>query len=231
MASCGDKPCGPAKNKDARTIIVNETLKQEPYSYILHQAFDRIIGGVYSSTSAFIAPNILITAHHNVMHKANIKGITFYNLSVDEDKGIYFKKKEVEIIPYKSSVNTSTDMAIIIFKKPEKIAPIYKGHFNIETIAKITDSSTVVHLTGFPCDVPDKLLDKKVYFHDSLPLLVYDMYTCTGDSGAPLWAVINGKPTIIGIHHGGSEGLFDDCTNASAKVDVNFTQWLKQYLK
>ena len=35
------------------------------------------------------------------------------------------------------------------------------------------------------------------------------MYSCTGDSGAPIWVKLNEKYYIIGIHHGGNENNQD----------------------
>lgn len=233
LSTCGDKPCGPVYNKSNRTVIQKESLQQTPYSYIIHQNFNRYTGD-YASTGSFIAPNIIITAHHNVKNPINIKGITFINYGT-EGEGIYFKKKELKILTYKSSLNTTTDIAVIVFKNPSKVAPIYKGHFTIYNNTAI-DSNAEVHLTGFPCDMPDTMMDKKIQGsllkqHEAVPLWGYDMFTCTGDSGAPLWVSLNGKPTVIGIHHGGNEDFFPKtCLNVSAKIDAGVLAWLNNII-
>ena len=234
--ACNDKdhPCGPVFNQNNRTEINGETLKTTPYNAIIHQSIHRI-GHSYASTSSFIAPNILITAAHNVQHYLNVKrnGFTFYNYGISE-KGIDFKKNEVIVLKYRSHFHSDDDIAVIIFTDAKKIAPLYKGKFALATKADIKNPSAPVHLAGYPCDKDGKLMEKHITANQlhassvSTNVIGYDMYTCIGDSGEPLWADLNGMPTIIGIHHGGRENYFDDagCFNISAAITEDVLKWI-----
>lgn len=58
------------------------------------------------------------------------------------------------------------------------------------------------------------------------------MYTCTGDSGAPLrYTDAEGMPCVTGIHHGGKEGYFPSQgeINISARITPAVPVWLKEY--
>ena len=228
-----DNPCGPIERINDRLIISDRLEKSEPYSFVIHQTFNRLFG-TFSSTSSFIAPDVLITAHHNVKRKGLIQGITFHN-PINHKETLYFKKKEFKIYFYKSKLGVTTDIAIIKFKDKAKIAPFYYGSFQLQTFENITSTKEQVHLTGFPCDMSNKKIDKSDLFtnilsHENQPLLGYNMFTCTGDSGAPLWIMEKNIPTLLGIHHGGNEGYFNNCYNISAKIDTNVLSWINQYI-
>jgi V8-like Glu-specific endopeptidase len=227
------KPCGPISERDNRTIIDESFNDKAPYNYVIHQTFDRYTG-FFSSTSSFIAPHILITAHHNVVRKSLIKGITFFN-PINHKESIYFKKSEFKIYTYKKKLNTQTDIAIIVFKDPKKIAPYYNGCFVLKDILACKSENSEAHLTGFPCDVPDTKIDKKdklvnLQTSADMPIIGYNFFTCTGDSGAPLWTIENNQPTVIGIHHGGNEGYLNNCYNIAAKIDAAVINWINTYI-
>ena len=84
-------------------------------------------------------------------------------------------------------------------------------------------------MTGFPCDYNgDKKIDKQApkptLKMDSLGKLIgYPMYTCTGDSGAPLWFNENGRFYLIGVHHGGNAG-HRDYENTDYNISVYFNK-------
>jgi V8-like Glu-specific endopeptidase len=223
----GQEACGPASEIKNRKKIEGAELNNVPNLYIVHQEISR--GSPNYSTGAFIAPNMILTAHHNVYKSFWIRKLAFCNKSVDKEKWIRFKRKEVTIFHFKN-VRAPTDISVIVFEDPKKIAPIYKGSFKVgaNKSVKITD----VHLTGFPCDFPDMIMDRtrpysELKQHKEKSLLGYSMYTCTGDSGAPLWGLADGEPTIIGIHHGGGEGNFEDGFNCSAEITTEVMEWLK----
>lgn len=156
---CGmgcDEACGPVEVIHKRRVLLGEALQKTPYSYILHQEISRG-GSPNYSRGSFIAPHILITAHHNVM--GNVRKLAFCNKSVDTEKWVRFKKKEVKIV-HLGRVDAPTDISLIIFKDRTKIAPLYRGHF--KPTDKLLASGTPVHLTGFSCDKPDTLLDKHI---------------------------------------------------------------------
>ncbi len=225
------KPCGPVSERENRVILNDSLNSVSPYNYIIHQDFKRY-SGTFSSTSSFIAPNVLLTAHHNVVRSFLIRGITFHNPKNHEET-IYFKKKEFKIYTFKNKLNTLTDIAIIVFEDAKKIAPFYNGHFAVNDVANIKDNNLDAHLTGFPCDIANTKIDKKtkvssLYTNENLSLIGYNMFTCTGDSGAPLWVIENNVPTIIGIHHGGNEGYMEGCFNISARINKSVLQWIKQ---
>jgi len=225
-------PCGPKEKREERIILNANQSSIAPYSYIIHQTFNRVSGD-FSSTSSFVAPNVLITAHHNVVRKYLINGITFYN-PLDHSQTIYFKKSEFKIYTYKNKLHILSDVAVIVFKDPKKIAPYYKGHFKFNEISNI-DTNAEAHLTGFPCDISDTKIDKKDFVKNLLTsnsynFIGYNMFTCTGDSGAPLWVIHDNEPTIIGIHHGGNEGYIDNCYNISTRINADILKWIQNIL-
>ncbi len=58
------------------------------------------------------------------------------------------------------------------------------------------------------------------------------MFTCTGDSGAPLWLKDNNDFFIIGIHHGGGkDGKFYDNSNISVKINDQIVNWINSIIK
>lgn len=230
FAQCpqGDDSCGPMQNQNKRRAINGDVLQQTPYSFILHQEIKR--GKTSYSTGSFISPTMIITAHHNVFHSRFIRRLAFCNKAVNPDQWVRFKRKEVDIIKL-GGVRAPTDIAIIKFKDPEKIKILYNGHFQLGTIDNLSDS-VQIHLTGFPCDLPDILVDKncsgnELNLHKTETLIGYALYTCTGDSGAPLWFMNEDTATLVGIHHGGGEGNFEDDTlNCSAKVTQGVIDWV-----
>lgn len=225
----GKNSCGPYSEINKRILVVDPLLTKEPFNFILHQEIKR--GSPNYSTGSFIAPNVIITAHHNVYQDWLIRRVSFCNKSVDKNKWITFKRREIEIIHF-GNVKLATDISIIVIKNQNKIKELYKGCFNVGNYKQINERNNV-HLTGFPCDFPDTLVDKSIdrrqlLEHGTLTLLGYNMYTCTGDSGAPLWSLKDGKPTIIGIHHGGNEGNFEGEVNCSAMITEEVLEWLKK---
>lgn len=223
--------CGPHEKINERRQISDSLLQTAPFSFILHQEITR--GSTNYSTGSFIGPNLIITAHHNVYKKFFIRNLSFCNKAVDPNKWIRFKKNEVEIILL-GSVRAPSDIALIRIKNPEKIKELYEGHFELDSINSFADTDSI-HLTGFPCDIPDILMEKtttkkELRIHDMHSLIGYYIYTCTGDSGAPLWAMKNNVPTLVGIHHGGGESYFPPDWNASARINKAVIDWFKKHL-
>lgn len=227
MCPEGEDSCGPQQYDSQRVTIIGQSLQQAPFSFILHQEIKR--GGTNYSTGSFISPDMLITAHHNVFQPGFIRKLSFCNKSIDPQHWVTFKRKEVEIFTF-SSAQAPTDIAIIKFKSPAKIRELYRGHFNVGSFGETGDSA-VFHLAGFPCDRPDTLVEKsvtthRIRLHENQTLIGYQMYTCTGDSGAPLWYSHENSPTIVGIHHGGCERNFSTDWNCSAQITSNVVAWI-----
>jgi len=227
-----DSACGPYQSISFREQLHGDRLKEVPNCFILHQGITR--GKTNYSTGSFIAPDMILTAHHNVWSKVTIRRYRFCNKAVDPSLWVTLKPRDVEIITF-GSVKAPTDLAIIRIKNPQKLQKIYKGHFEIGSLDS-SDSSALVHLTGFPCDLPDILVDKKTTISElnlksESSLIGFQMYTCTGDSGAPLWTLTNGVPTIVGIHHGGGEHYFPDDWNCAASIGPNVLDWIESIKK
>jgi hypothetical protein len=96
----------------------------------------------------------------------------------------------VKIIPF-ASAKAPTDLAIIQLNNPQKLQQLYRGYFEIGLADSVSESE-IVHLTGFSCDIPDVLVDKRnelanIDRRTNRNLIGYQMYCRTGDSGAPIW--------------------------------------------
>lgn len=173
--------------------------------------------------------SVLITAHHNLVRKAHITRIRY---QID-GKNVELRKKDFKIIYYQKNLNTKTDIAVIKITNTSKIVN-RENKFEIDekVISNINDSA---FLTGYPCDYSGKkMLNKStpsslLKISSDSKLIGYPLYTCTGDSGAPLWVELNGKYYLIGIHHGGNEGIVDfkdTQYNVSVYLNTAVIKWL-----
>lgn len=98
----GKKSCGPMDAIANRSKIEDGALNTQPYNFILHQE----IKGTSTNygTASFIAPGVLITANHNVKYKFWISTLAYCNKSVDKNKWVYVKKRDVNIYKYRNDL-------------------------------------------------------------------------------------------------------------------------------
>ena len=225
--SCLGKP----EWKVERTILDSTDIQMYPFNSIIKLNVKRWYNflGPHYGTASFLNDSILITAHHNLVRKAHITKIWY----LDNGKNVELRKRDFEIIYYQQKLNTKTDIAVIKITNPDKIIKRDKKFEISENV--ITNIQDSVNLTGFPCDYSGlKMLNKSTVstllkISSDLKLIGYPLYTCTGDSGAPLWVKSNGKFYLIGIHHGGNENITDFSGtqyNVSVYVNSDIIKWI-----
>ena len=215
--------------KNERLVVDTELGTRNPYNSIINVHIKRWYNSGFYGTASFINNSTIITAHHNLVRKGHITKITY----VINGETVILKKKDFKIQHYKKKYKINSDIAIIKILNPNKIKEV-QSHLKIsEDIVKNISSN--IHLTGFPCDSDDdEMLDKNTSFNSlkidsSEKLIGYPLYTCTGDSGAPLWVYQDNSYYLIGIHHGGNEGNIefkDSLYNISVYLNKNVINWI-----
>jgi len=228
---CSDS-CGPAGKENLRTNIVKEQLNTSPFNSIVHIVVKRIYRRTGSpSTASFIGGNVLITANHSLIRSPFISDIILKMNGMS----VKLKKRDFKIYHFHQGLfhKENKDIAILVLRKDIKDALGDYSHFQLANFDLIKPNTEKFHLTGFPFDRPDTLVDKTTGYKDikkesSGNALGYDLYTCKGDSGAPLWCQDNGIFKVVSIHHG-KGGLSEfDCrtTNWGIKVTSEIIEWV-----
>ncbi|QGK73186.1 serine protease [Flavobacterium sp. SLB02] len=223
--------CGPAGLENNRTNIVSGNEKLSPYNGIFHLRVTRGFIRTNLSTGTFIANDLIITANHNLMYSPFITKVEFFL------NGNWIKISNYKIYHYHQSFlhKRNKDIAILKIFNLEKLKNISHTNFIPCDYSKIESTAGInFNLTGFPCDRPDTLVEKTTWSDNLLSdqtntVFSYKkLYTCTGDSGAPLWFEKEGRNFIVSIHHGGNDfGAFDDNnTNVAIKITPDIITWI-----
>lgn len=213
------KKCGPVIYLNSRSFLQNDSLNQKPFDAIVH------INMKGWGTATFINDSTLITAKH-IADKNRLKSMSIYKniFRGDTVESLFVellsKDFVVKNVPDDDCHFISSDISFIVLKAlgKEKVKSIYTNHLEVADYSTLNiDSSKEIILTGYPVDLAgiglnntDILSNKKTTFKELLfdkncKMVGYKLFTCSGDSGAPLWVEINGKYYVIAIHHGGPE--------------------------
>lgn len=230
-----DKNCGPhglgLENK--RINIIDGKELTNPYKGIIHLKIKRLFSGSNLSTASFIKNDLIITANHNVMYSPFITKIEIFV----NGKWIKLKKKNVRIHHYHQGIfhNKNKDIAIIKIKNISVLEGVNITSFNAKPYAGITAyEKNDFHITGFPSDRPNILVDKsgsssEFILDNSNNIIGYNnVYTCKGDSGAPLWYKSDNKYYLLGIHHGKKNIRTEQniTMNASILITPEVEKWI-----
>jgi len=245
-ADCGQcmdcrNDCGPFNKRGERKEIISTLLNVAPYDGIIHIGVKRAGQSTRYSTATFIDKDVMITANHNVMTSLMITSIQFNIRKNGKDVWITLGIGDFEILHFTRRHDKWNDVALIWIKNLKPFGDYKYTIFNTADIGQITTNvDDLFHLTGFPCDKPDILMDKttqkaNLEFDATNTIISYsNLFTCTGDSGAPLWIEKEGKFYIVGIHHGGDDiNAFPEKneTNISRKLTPNILNWIKRMLQ
>lgn len=231
--------CGPYNKVNERKNITEGKLKEKPFDGIIHIGVKRLLSSPNYSTASFISENMLITANHNVMGEGAITSIAFCLSTEKGDRWVTLKSKYFDIIHLYQPHDKWRDIALIKLKNTDFLKDYSFSIFELSDPASLhLENETLIHLTGFPCDRPDVLVEKNTPYENLLTdktnrIIGYPtLFTCTGDSGAPLWVEKEGKYYIIGIHHGGDDlnpSAFPEVEdiNVSVKISDMIIDWIK----
>ena len=123
------------------------------------------------------------------------------------------------------------------FKLPtDTLYKLTGGHFLIENYDSLKSKIDSVFITGYPSDkqeIKDGSLwnkgDKIQNVFDSKNYLSHNLYTETGDSGAPIWTYYNGKYYVIGIHNRGPENSDHPKCNGGRKINAEAIRIIEQW--
>lgn len=231
---CGPTGLGLENN---RVHIIDGKELTAPFNGIIHLRVKRLFRAPKLSTASFIKKDLIITANHNVMNSPFITKIeVFVN-----GKWIKLKKKHLRIYHYHQGLfhNRNKDIAIIKIKDLTPLEGLDITTFKVKSYEHITaHEEKDFHLTGFPSDTPNTLVDKsgsstEFILESSKKIVGYNnLYTCEGDSGAPLWFKEDNTFYVCGIHHGKKriDTYNNKILNAAILITPTIEKWiLKKY--
>ncbi|WP_269235021.1 trypsin-like serine peptidase [Flavobacterium flavigenum] len=234
VASWGQCNCAPDSLKNKRNDISGNELGVQPYNAVTHLFVKRMYSDFHPSTASFIRKDVLITANHCLIRSPFISKIKMSISGVV----VELKKRDFKIYHYHRSLfhKKSKDIAILVLTSQgvEKIESLKYSFFDAYAFNNSTQENLKIHLTGFPCDRQDKLVDKFCSFRElkssnnAVTVGYPNLFTCKGDSGAPLWYEDNGYFKLISIHHGGNDfGAFGtDAVNIGTKITDDVITWI-----
>lgn len=240
---CGED-CGPYRLVSSRTKVLGNQLLAKPFNNVLHIGVKRFGMGETWGTVSFVDNSTLITAQHVLLERKLIRYIELCAPTPTGDNWITLYKDDFDIYFYQASFNTNTDVALIRIRNKDKLQKLYRGHFSLAILPNLTPA-TKINLTGFPCDMaggypaPDTLstkscIAKDLLYNSDKTLVGYPMFTCTGDSGSPLWYEKDGINYVVGIHHGGNEdreGFQQTDVNISVLINKSIMEWYASIAK
>jgi len=222
-------PCSQLGNPNARRNILQDT-SVEPYSSIIQLSVKRWwnFRTINTSTASQYEKGRLITANHNLMFSPFIKSI---ELKFNNDT-LKLRPRDFKTHHYHKWLwhKKRKDIAVLVLK--DSLSNRLKGVTSFK-LAKCVcvDTTDSVHLTGFPCDRLDTLVDKVdtlKLFDKKGRIVGYNHYTCKGDSGAPIWMPKNNKYHLVAIHHGcGRPPAFKKETNWGIAITEDVLKWVK----
>ena len=216
---------------DDRVQITNTTVY--PFRAIASLLIVAADNSVWIGTGWFISPKTLVTAGHCVFIKGSgVPGRDGWVKSIKVMPG-----RNGNSMPFGSAVSTNFksvsawtvngnpnhDYGAIVLNTPLGNAVGTFG-FGVYTDADLL--ATTANISGYPGDKPSGTQ----WFHARRvtgvnPLKVfYDIDTAGGQSGAPVWRIINGGRFAIAIHaYGGTTA--NSGTRITAAVHANLTAW------
>jgi V8-like Glu-specific endopeptidase len=206
---------------EGRNVLINAATMKAPLSYIAHIFPKR--GKTYSGTAFFIHPQVMLTAGHNVRKRkgfifTSVKeidlniGATDCTTQLTKDFVVTTQNDNIISGNDEKKYTVQDDWGFIILNNTNA-NKVVGGVFAIEVFNPNKDYG-VLYKCGYPSGEPQCVprYDQTTnYNYDkSCDCLRYDFETEHGDSGAPIWYLNNGVPTVIAIH-----------TNGDSKPDKN----------
>ncbi len=209
-----------ARSQTVKNLDTVTNIKIEPFSQICYQEIYRVRkfkrDRTYQSTGFLIAPNVVLTAGHNLYSDmwTKVTNITIYpgrykdNYSFDsiELSGEYLCQNSIVVHPKFYWNKSDYDFAIIIIPdsliKKTKNWPS-KSCFTLDTTNVLKQGDTIC-VAGFPAShgYDGSLMTFEVQKCGNVKdkTFTHDFDTQTGNSGSPIWLETNGQKKIVGVH-------------------------------
>lgn len=222
---CADRPeniCG----NDDRIRILQTT--ETPWRWICQLIITAANGSQYRCTGWFIGPHTVMTAGHCVYMHDNggwakqIEVIPGMNAS-SRPFGSKVSKVFRSVIGWTKNKDWNYDYGAIIL--PDNTLGNRVGWFGFAVLSDSTLNNLMANNSGYPGDKPfgtqwfnagrvTKYTDRKFY---------YMIDTMGGQSGSPVWRLINGQRQAIGVHAYG--GCPNSATRITKAVFDNMVAW------
>ena len=186
---------------------ITENLKEN--SFIAHIVVHRNRKRTFNATASFVSPNVLIGAGHSFREKwyTKVRKIEiFIGQRNESGENIYIEKYvftrdkiKLWVDPiFQKKGNPDFDFALIALPKS-----IVTDFFSLNTFEKLKDKIEKVKINGYPGDKGSKTLWTKNTSVKNITvrknILLYDMFTFTGDSGAPIRSKFNNTYYLLGV--------------------------------
>lgn len=218
-----------------------EEIVQENYEnhFIAHVEIYRNRNRKFDATVSFISPNVMIGAGHSFRERWYTKidsmkifigqrnNETGKNVVISEHT---FKRKEIKTWVHKKfqrSGNPDFDFAIISLNKN-----IVNNYFELAKFSDVKTDIKTININGYPGDKGNIELWTKNTLTENVTekenVLLYDMYTFKGDSGAPVWITKNEKYKVLGIH--GTGYYRNGSCNAAVKLKDDYIDFFEKFI-
>ena len=192
----------------------------EPFSQVCYLEIFRVRKAkrdrYFQSTGFLIAPNIILTAAHNIYSNSLTKVTNIliypgrymeqYSYDSIEIPGETLCQRSIRVHPKFNWNRADFDFGIIII--PDSILKKIKhwpasSCFNLDTNYHLLESESI-HVAGFPAShgYDGSLMTSQVQQCGKVltNTFSHEFDTQTGNSGSPIWIETNGRRNIVGIH-------------------------------
>ena len=221
----------------ANRTEIKGSLKEN--NFIAHIVVHRNRKRTFNATVSFISPNVLIGAGHSFRERwyTKIKKIELFIGQRNENgENIFIGKYEFDRAEIKLWVdpifqkrgNPDFDFALVAL--PQKVVSDF---FQLTTFEKVKEKIETVKINGYPGDKGGKALWTKNTSVNNVTakknVLLYDMFTFTGDSGAPIWSKFNDTYYLLGVH--GTGNYRNGSCNAGIKLTDERISLIEKFVK
>jgi V8-like Glu-specific endopeptidase len=185
-------------------------------------------GSQWSGTGWLAGPRLVVTAGH-VVYIHNRGGwvdnveLTPGADGANEPFGSVVSRQFRSVSGWVTNEDTFFDYAAIVLPADSALGS-QLGWFGYAALPAQDLQNAFVNLSGYPADKPflTQWYHARLLSRVEPRLLYYNIDTAGGQSGSPVWTLVNGERFVVGIHTGGAltgnsavritESVFDNIT-------------------
>jgi V8-like Glu-specific endopeptidase len=231
----------PGKAQEPSKLDTITQTSQYPYDQVVYQEIIRkrafIFDRPYQSTGFFIAPNVILTAAHNLYSNklTKVTEITLfpgrYNDSTPYPpltlKTERLWETNIFVHPNFSWNKSEYDFGIIII--PDSLINLQERwpvdiHFKLDESFKMEINDSI-EVAGFPAshgyDGSLMTHQKQKVFKLNKKTIPHALDTQTGNSGSPIWINKNGTHYIVGVH---------TYANLATRIDTEYIVMINNWI-